>query len=252
MAYTRLELAEALKPYVVPGGHLMVHSSYKSLGGIEGGAHTVIDTLLDLLGKNGTLLIPTFTLDAWAQDHYFDINETASITGILGELARKRPEFLRTFHPMYNFAVAGDCQVQYMLQDDHDAFGHDSVYGLFHRANGRILSIGLRDPDYTLSQAHYNEQWARAVYRYRKHFSGIYVDYEGEPRLDTYSMYVRLTQKHKTRLNPGTDILKRNGVIKLCMILEAESCYTDSQDYYNAMVPLVQSDPDLWYEAPRV
>ena len=39
---------------------LMVHSSYKSLGGVEGGAETVVDALREVVGEKGTVLFPTF------------------------------------------------------------------------------------------------------------------------------------------------------------------------------------------------
>ena len=246
--HNRKEFTEALRPYVTEGEHLMVHTSYKALGGVEGGPNAVIDILLELLGPEGTLLLPTFTLDAWAQDHYFDINETPGLTGIIGELARKRPEFIRTQHPMYNFAVAGQYAKSYWYSDGSDSFGVDSVYELFHFVNGRILSLGVVDPDSTLSQAHYNEQAAGAPYRYIKQFSGIYVDARGKPRLDTYSMFVRLTQRHRTRLNPATDRMIEQGAIKLFSLFGEKSLWTYSQDYFDAHTEIVRNNPELCYE----
>lgn len=38
---------------------LLVHSSLSSLGLVEGGADTVLDALLEVLGEEGTLLVPT-------------------------------------------------------------------------------------------------------------------------------------------------------------------------------------------------
>ncbi len=43
---------------------LMVHSSYKSLGGVEGGAETVIDALREAVGTHGTVLFPTFNFQS--------------------------------------------------------------------------------------------------------------------------------------------------------------------------------------------
>ena len=246
--HTRQELSDALGPYVTPGEHLMVHTSYKALGGIEGGPDAVIDVLLDLLGAEGTLLLPTFTLDDWAQRHYFDYHETEGKTGIIGELARKRDRFIRTPHPMYNFAVGGKHADNYRYMVDHDSFGDMSVYHLFHHSNGRILSLGVVDPDSTLSQAHYNEQRAGAEYRYVKKFSGIYVNEAGVPRLDTYSMFVRLTQRHRTRLNPATDLMIEQGAIHLFSLFGERSLWTRSDDYYQVHTEIVRSKPELCYE----
>ncbi|MBK9206970.1 MAG: AAC(3) family N-acetyltransferase [Anaerolineales bacterium] len=35
---------------------IVVHTSYKSLGGVEGGVDTVIDVMQELIGKDGTVL----------------------------------------------------------------------------------------------------------------------------------------------------------------------------------------------------
>ena len=245
--HTKQELSDALGPYVTPGEHLMVHTSYKALGGIDGGPDTVIDVLLDLLGAEGTLLLPTFTLDDWAQRHYFDYHETEGKTGIIGELARKRDDFIRTTHPMYNFAVSGKHARAYWRRVEHDSFGPLSVYSMFHRNNGRILSLGVVDPDSTLSQAHYNEQRAGATYRYIKQFSGIYVSAGGIPRLDTYSMFVRLTQRHRTRLGPATDQMIRDGAIHLFSLFGERSLWTRSDDYYQAHSEIVRTHPELCY-----
>ena len=46
------------------GDTVMMHSSFKSLGGIEGGAETVFRVLLEILGEDGTLMLQNyFTID---------------------------------------------------------------------------------------------------------------------------------------------------------------------------------------------
>ena len=41
-------------------GRLLMHSSLHSLGQVDGGAETLIDALLEVLGEEGTLMVPTF------------------------------------------------------------------------------------------------------------------------------------------------------------------------------------------------
>ena len=42
---------------------LLVHSSYKSFGEVEGGPQTVVRALEGALGPQGTLIMPTFNFD---------------------------------------------------------------------------------------------------------------------------------------------------------------------------------------------
>ena len=57
---TKREIAQHLKALgVQPAMTLMVHSSLSALGQVEGGADAVIDALLEVIGPQGTLLMPT-------------------------------------------------------------------------------------------------------------------------------------------------------------------------------------------------
>ena len=58
------------------GDTVIVHTSYKSLGGVEGGADAVIDAFIELAGKNGTVMFPAFNFQSWTETHYFDVKET--------------------------------------------------------------------------------------------------------------------------------------------------------------------------------
>ena len=89
------------------GGIIVVHTSYKSLGGVEGGAETVIDVMRELVGPKGTVLFPAFNFQSWTETHYFDVLETPSKMGMITELARLRPDAKRTPHPIYSFLRFG-------------------------------------------------------------------------------------------------------------------------------------------------
>lgn len=42
------------------GDIVLLHSSFKSMGYVEGGAESVIGGFLDAIGSEGTLVLPTF------------------------------------------------------------------------------------------------------------------------------------------------------------------------------------------------
>jgi len=96
---TRNELMGHFSQMGVAGGTtVIVHSSYKSLGGVEGGPQTVIDVLVELVTPEGAVLFPTFNFSAWTEGHYFDVEHTPSEVGIITELARVDDRFRRTLH----------------------------------------------------------------------------------------------------------------------------------------------------------
>lgn len=59
---TKEDICRALSELKIEAGDtVLVHSSLKSMGYVEGGAETVIEALLMSVGDSGTIVMPTFT-----------------------------------------------------------------------------------------------------------------------------------------------------------------------------------------------
>ena len=94
LGYTSAQLCDNLKTLGIEiGDILFVHSSFKSLGTVQGGAGTVIAALENALGANGLLLMPSFNLigDREQRARSWDIKETESSVGWLTEYFRLMP-----------------------------------------------------------------------------------------------------------------------------------------------------------------
>ena len=50
---------------IEPGVTVMMHSSLSALGPVEGGPEAVVDALLEVIGPDGTLLVPAFRDSVW-------------------------------------------------------------------------------------------------------------------------------------------------------------------------------------------
>lgn len=229
------------------GDVLMVHSNYGSLRGVDGGPDEVIDTLIDLVGEEGTLLIPTFNFTAWSNEHYFDCIETASEMGVITEYARARTSFKRTVHPIYSFVVYGKKQEDFLACIDKEAFGPNSVFALFHQCKGLILSIGLGYND-SYTMVHYAEKIMNVDYRRIKEFSGIYIGYDRVPKLSTYTMFVRATQKIKTDGTKGLSLMEEIGIIKNIKIGNANVGYARAEDFHNSMLSILKDHPEYFHK----
>jgi aminoglycoside 3-N-acetyltransferase len=88
-------------------GTLMVHSSFKSIGPVDGGPDTVIDALTDYM-KNGLLLFPTHS---WSEnnlpDNTYNPLVEPSCVGLLSNLFLKREGVCRSLHPSHSVAGLG-------------------------------------------------------------------------------------------------------------------------------------------------
>lgn len=111
MAYTQVELEEDFEQLgVLRGGILFVHSSYKSLGEVVGGAEAVIAALESVLGAEGTLLMPSFNMASRNRTERaatWNRETTPSSVGYLTECFRRMPVTLRSEHYSHSVAARG-------------------------------------------------------------------------------------------------------------------------------------------------
>ena len=237
---------------VKPGDTIIVHTSYKSLGGVDGGAEAVIDVMRELVGTRGTVLFPAFNFQSWTETHYFDVLETPSKMGTITELVRLRADAKRTPHPIYSFSVWGARADEFAAAEDAEAYGPHSAFALFHKSNGTILSIGL-DFNNTFSMHHYIEYNVGCDYRRVKEFSGIYVGYDRQPRVKMYSMFVRKGDRVKTYIVPAMNELLAAGVIKEVQVGEAKVHFATAKDFYDNMSVIVREHPEKlhYIEEPK-
>lgn len=87
---------------------LLIHSSMKSIGEVDGRANTVLDAFIDYLSEDGLLIFPTHTWAFMGSDtDTYDPAETPSCVGILTNLFMKRPNVFRSLNPTHSIAAIG-------------------------------------------------------------------------------------------------------------------------------------------------
>ncbi len=109
--HTRESLkADAVRLGIESGDTIFVHSSFKSIGTVDGGAAAVVGALEDTLGESGLLLMPSFNLipkggearaQAWNRD------TTSSSVGWLTEFFWTMPGAVRSDHHSHSVAARG-------------------------------------------------------------------------------------------------------------------------------------------------
>ncbi|MEN6357099.1 MAG: AAC(3) family N-acetyltransferase [Armatimonadota bacterium] len=122
------------------GDVVVVHSSLSSFGRVDGGAEAVVDALLETIGEQGTLVVPTYT---YGLDVY-DPQRSSSLCGAITEAVRKRPNALRSLHPTHSVAAIG--ALADVITGGHEkvhAFARGSALFNVLQARGKILLLGV-------------------------------------------------------------------------------------------------------------
>lgn len=157
------ELIEDIRRLGIAEGDLLTfHSSLKSLGTVEGGAETVLSSFMEVVGSEGTLVLPTFTLSGGAGDRLENwyVHDTPSTVGRITEIFRKQSGVLRSDHFSHSYAAKG--KLTHDIVSDHkNAYGRSSMWGeaafginspldKLHRYNAKYLFVGV---DYSIATA---------------------------------------------------------------------------------------------------
>lgn len=202
---------------VALGDTLLLHSSLKrtllqaksSQSTIT--VETVLESFLRAVGPEGTLLLPLFNFD-FTSGSPFSHHSTPSKMGALTELARKRPDAVRTGHPIYSFAVIGAQSHRFANVNNQSGYGVDSPFALLRELDGKVGILNLDDQN-SMTFYHHVEEMLNVDYRYHKTFVGDYTDAQGNQAKRSYSLFVRDTEKGvQTHVNPMGEELWRKGL----------------------------------------
>ena len=232
---------------VEAGNTLLVHSSYKSFGGVEGGPQTVIDALLHVLGDEGTLIMPTFNFD-FCKGKPWDVRSTPSHMGAITNMVREHPDSRRVFHPIYSFAILGK-QAEFLTKERYkSSYERNSLFGKLRELDGKIMVVGLSYNN-SMTFFHHIEEMEGVDYRYMKEFTGMVTDEYGNTYEDTFTMLVRDIEKGvQTMVDPMGALMEEAGVITVQQIGAAKVSLMKANDVYEFTAREMRREPKLLYQ----
>jgi len=144
---------------ILPDDTLLIHSSMKSIGIVEGEADGVLDAFSEYL-KDGLLLFPTHTWQVWNNpDDVFEVLHEPSCVGVLTELFRKRPGVIRSWHPTHSIAGLGRDAAVFLAGEERtrSPCPREGCWGRLYDRDAKILFLGASLK--TNTYLHSVEEW---------------------------------------------------------------------------------------------
>ncbi len=147
--YTKEDLLRQLAALGIPrSGMVLVHSSLRLIGKVEGGAQTVLDALIEYFTADGGLLcIPTHTWAFLNREITLDMTTPATCLGAIPDLAVADPRGVRSENPTHSMVVFGDRARALALIDDDarlpSGTAPSSCYGKLYQNGGHVLLVGV-------------------------------------------------------------------------------------------------------------
>jgi len=158
---------------------VMVHSSVITLGIVENGLAGLYQAFRNILGEEGTLIVPTFTY-SFRRNEVFDVKNTRvpKALGIFSEYVRQLPWAIRSSDPLFSMVAIGPKAEILMQRKTHYCFGRGSIYEKLFDANILILALGITYSTGITAFLHL-EKLGSAPYRIDYSFAGTTIAADG-------------------------------------------------------------------------
>lgn len=244
--YSDIDLINILKKLDIKKGDILcIHTELFKFGSPLLSKYeflqTIIDCFFEVIGKEGTLIMPTFTYSFCKNEVYDKLNSITKM-GALNEYFRKCKGVKRTNDPIFSFAIKGAKQ-DLFLKETTSCFGKNCVYETLIKLNGKYLLFGT-DIGHTLT--HHIEEKNGVEYRYFKNFKGIVID-ENNKYNKNINYYVRYLDKNSLPdVDSINDITRKTNNFKLEKFGGADICIFNSKEYEQAIINALKKDKNIF------
>lgn len=156
-SYSQKALSQDLRGLgVEAGATIFIHSSFRSLGSVIGGAGTVVGAFKDVVGPEGLILMPSFNL-VEKRAETWDVETTPSTVGWLTEFFRQMDGTFRSDHYSHSVASSGkkasDFVADHLSQEGYRSpwdlqpwgktYGFQSPMYRVYQQDGKLLMLGV-------------------------------------------------------------------------------------------------------------
>lgn len=152
---------------------VFVYADLRTPGMVAGGrdrdafCEAYLSAILDVLGPEGTLVVPTYTTQVARFDIDFELESTPTPMGLFPEYVRTRPGAVRSVHPLLSLTAYGAGAARVCSDNGASAYGVDSPFARLLEGGAKVMSIGL-DRYYSVGVAHHLEAACMLPYCYNK------------------------------------------------------------------------------------
>lgn len=268
--YNKQQLKDQLESMGLKGDEtILIHSSMKAIGAVDGGADTVLDAWMEYF-KDGLLLLPTHTWKTVNADNpVYNPYTTPSCVGLLTNMFMKRDGVIRSLNPTHSMSGYGKNAAEYLAGEEYNntPCTPGGCYDRLKEVGGKVLLVGVGHERNTY--IHSVEEVLNVPNRLSDMPMELVIELQEESnnsgKLPPYNrdegwkkhtdnklcrkVYVR---KHYNAQQPhiSEDFVKLNqifldsGVVKKVKFGDADSLLCDAKGMFNIVRQVIAPDPE--------
>ena len=223
---------------------ILIHSSLRSVGKIEGRAEGLIALLMEYLHE-GAILMPAHTwMSVNKNNPRFIHAETPSGVGALTEVFRNTPGVIRSAHPTHSNCGWG-VDIDDLLRDQekfNTPCGPKSTYARLDEKNYKILLVGVNFSRNTA--IHALEERAKVPGRLSPETEALEVEFaDGRVISSPQHRHIGPTSENYVRIEP---MLKAMGILKEGKLGNAKVLHMETKPLFETVTNLLRKDPEYF------
>lgn len=201
----------------------------------------ILEAFFDVIGEEGTLVLPTFTY-SFPKGKVYDPDHSPGIGGAFTEMVRKKPEVYRSLDPSVSVAAIGADARGITENMPENSYAADGVFGRLLDREAKICNMN-RDIGTTI--VHYAERDAKVPYRFDKTFHGT-IRVDGEERETKNTIWVRyLHEQTKPVFEPMDELAEARELCSKVAIGRGFVKVMTARDQYDLVVDTLPDRP--WF-----
>ena len=231
------------------GDILIAHVSLSKFGYIIGGARCIYEALMERLGKSGTLVVPTQSLENMSPEYWeypkvpkewiekikqeslsydVDLSSTRGM-GKFSEFVMNLKHSVRSSHPLYSFSAVGE-KAQEIIEEHplDDGLGYNSPLGRLYDQNAKILLLGTDfESNTALHLAEYSLN--RKTIKESANVDGEWLEFSNI-ELDIYDDFLTVQKEFMENCKGSYQIKEIQKTSVFC--IDLKSCVDFAKEYY--------------------
>lgn len=147
---TKKDLIKALpETGLKKGDKVIIHSSMSSVGVLEEGPKTIVEALMEYIGPEGLIVMPSFPHTDMHKyltgNIIFDVRKSPSKNGAITEYFRKHEDTYRSLHPTHPIVAWGKGAEEIVKGHEHaiQPFDAKSPYKKLLDMNIKVMMLGV-------------------------------------------------------------------------------------------------------------
>jgi len=226
---------------LVPADLVFIHASLSRFGHLEGGADTVIQTLLEAIGPRGTLAMPGFSFQLREEPSpVFDVRNTPCWASRIYERFRRLEGVCRSHHVTHSVCAIGARARELTATHSVTPCGRESPFRKLVAWSGKIVLFGVCHNSNTTFHAVEEEE--RPFYVGFRELKGVtIVDERGRRRPLLSKVHEWSRHYDFNRMN---DTLEREGVQRRSVIGDSIVRCVDARRMFEVATEALRRDPE--------